>query len=173
MTSSSRLNKHQLSSEQLSVADLQIPGQDCGAPSCVMDTSQCPPELRMTAPPASSWAANSVMSTVCLSICAAVSSAAQRAKFPVLQNMYTATVPGSGGKLLGRGGECKRNATLPTSWWCMCITVLGLPLGAPHGRMGPVHSSLCNTIKTKNPVIQVKSGCSLVLDGAQDAHLKT
>ena len=31
----------------------------------------------------------------------------------------------------------------------MCVTVLGLPLGAPHGRMGPVHSSLCNTIKQK------------------------
>ena len=32
---------------------------------------------------------------------------------------------------------------------CVCITVHGLPLGAPHGRMGPVHRTLCNTIKRK------------------------
>ena len=32
---------------------------------------------------------------------------------------------------------------------CLGVTVLGLPLGAPHGRMGHVHSSLCNTIKQK------------------------
>ena len=36
---------------------------------------------------------------------------------------------------------------------CVCVTVLGLPLGAPHGHMGPVHSSLCNTIKQKNPLV--------------------
>jgi hypothetical protein len=32
---------------------------------------------------------------------------------------------------------------------CVCITVHGLPLGAPLGRMGPVHRTLCNTIKRK------------------------
>ena len=43
----------------------------------------------------------------------------------------------------------------------MCITVHGLPFG----RMGPVHSSLCNTIHTKsppapaNPRIRYRSHC--------------
>ena len=31
----------------------------------------------------------------------------------------------------------------------VCVCVCYLPLGAPHGRMGPVHSSLCNTTKQK------------------------
>lgn len=71
----------------------QRPGQDCGAPSCTMDTSRCPPELQMKIPGAGN-------ATACLSICAAVSSLSQRAQFPVLQAMYTATVPNSGGKLM-------------------------------------------------------------------------
>ena len=36
---------------------------------------------------------------------------------------------------------------------CVCITVHGLPLGAPHGRMGPVHSTLCNN---KNKTVTQK-----------------
>ena len=71
------------------------PGQDCASLTCSMNTTQCPPELQMDVVPGVKSAG-----TTCLSICAAVSSPSQRARFPVLQAIYTATVPGSGGKLM-------------------------------------------------------------------------
>ncbi|XP_055346353.1 uncharacterized protein LOC129593881 [Paramacrobiotus metropolitanus] len=50
----------------------------CGAPSCTMDMSACPEELKMT----------KGGFTVCASICAAINNGEQRAKFRVLSDIY-------------------------------------------------------------------------------------
>ncbi|RUS19945.1 thaumatin [Endogone sp. FLAS-F59071] len=52
---------------------------NCGTISCTMNTAQCPPELQST---------DSDGNIMCLSICAAVQDAAQRARFSILQQYY-------------------------------------------------------------------------------------
>ncbi|KND02008.1 uncharacterized protein SPPG_09028 [Spizellomyces punctatus DAOM BR117] len=52
---------------------------NCGNPTCRMDTSKCPPELQMT---------DSTGHTSCAAVYAAAHNAAQRAKFPALQNIF-------------------------------------------------------------------------------------
>ncbi|KAJ3268932.1 hypothetical protein HK104_005228, partial [Borealophlyctis nickersoniae] len=52
---------------------------NCGSPQCTMNTGACPAELKLTD-------SNGV--TTCMSICSAVNNANQRAKFPMLQNIF-------------------------------------------------------------------------------------
>jgi hypothetical protein len=62
----------------------------CEATKCAVDAATCPPEARLPL--------GGGLPAGCYSACSAVNSQAQRAAFPVLQSIFTATVPGSGGK---------------------------------------------------------------------------
>lgn len=62
----------------VSVSSAPVDQYNCGSPSCTMNLNTCPPELKM----------DKSGRTVCASICAAVHNAEQRARFPLLQNIY-------------------------------------------------------------------------------------
>ncbi|XP_055350078.1 uncharacterized protein LOC129596749 [Paramacrobiotus metropolitanus] len=95
-------------------------GFECGAPSCAMNISLCPPELRIVK-------GSSVM---CASICTAIHNAEHREKFPKLKKIYADKNTGA---LVCCACLCPSN----TAAECNCNNPVSKHCCSPSSRMAP------------------------------------